>query len=202
MAGTPQPGPRVHAGVINRARRDRVFSRRPSAIDASTTATDPRRARSLPGRRAHLARRPRSPRFFKTHQGDCPASARVTPSCHVGGGGLAITGQRAPQNPYLGDLSGPGGFGGAIVDLEAGARATSTRLRLLARFRRWCWSFASFDVSRPAEAPNPARGERSWHFTGKYIQWHPGGGHHGPDPYWKVSSPQGGTVRVGAYNGN
>ncbi len=27
---TPQPGPRVHAGVIGRARRDRVFSRRPS----------------------------------------------------------------------------------------------------------------------------------------------------------------------------
>lgn len=33
--------------------------------------------------------------------------------------------------------------------------------------------------------------------TGRRIQWHPGGGHHGPDPYWKVSSPEGGTVRIG-----
>lgn len=23
--------------------------------------------------------------------------------------------------------------------------------------------------------------------TGRMIQWHPGGGHHGPNPYWKVS---------------
>jgi len=33
--------------------------------------------------------------------------------------------------------------------------------------------------------------------TGRLIQWHPGGGHHGPAPYWKVSSGSGGTVRVG-----
>jgi hypothetical protein len=34
-------------------------------------------------------------------------------------------------------------------------------------------------------------------FSGRIIQWHPGEGHHGPSPYWKVSSPQGRTVRVG-----
>jgi hypothetical protein len=22
--------------------------------------------------------------------------------------------------------------------------------------------------------------------TGRMIRWHPGGGHHGPDPYWRV----------------
>jgi RHS repeat-associated protein len=33
--------------------------------------------------------------------------------------------------------------------------------------------------------------------TGRLISWHPGGGHHGPSPYWKVSSATGGTVRVG-----
>lgn len=33
--------------------------------------------------------------------------------------------------------------------------------------------------------------------TGWMIQWHPGGGQHGPDPYWKVSSPDTGTIRVG-----
>lgn len=33
--------------------------------------------------------------------------------------------------------------------------------------------------------------------TGRMIQWHPGGGHHGPDPYWKLSDPLKGTVRVG-----
>lgn len=32
--------------------------------------------------------------------------------------------------------------------------------------------------------------------TGRNIQWHPGGGHHGPNPYWKVSSPQGGIVHI------
>jgi len=25
--------------------------------------------------------------------------------------------------------------------------------------------------------------------TGRVIRWHPGGGHHGDDPYWRVSSP-------------
>ncbi len=29
--------------------------------------------------------------------------------------------------------------------------------------------------------------------TGRLIRWHPGGGHHGPNPYWKVSSPKGGV---------
>lgn len=33
--------------------------------------------------------------------------------------------------------------------------------------------------------------------TGRIIQWHPGGGHHGYEPYWKVSSPEGGTIRIG-----
>ena len=32
--------------------------------------------------------------------------------------------------------------------------------------------------------------------TGRIIQWHPGGGHHGPNPYWKVSTGTGGTLRV------
>jgi hypothetical protein len=31
-------------------------------------------------------------------------------------------------------------------------------------------------------------------YTGRMIQWHPGGGHHGPSPYWKVSSPKGGRL--------
>jgi len=29
-----------------------------------------------------------------------------------------------------------------------------------------------------------------------YIQWHPGGGHHGPNPYWKISSGTVGTIRI------
>lgn len=33
--------------------------------------------------------------------------------------------------------------------------------------------------------------------TGRLIQWHPGGGHHGPNPYWKISSPKTGTIRIG-----
>jgi hypothetical protein len=33
--------------------------------------------------------------------------------------------------------------------------------------------------------------------TGRMIQWHPGGGHHGPDPYWKISSGPTGTQRIG-----
>lgn len=33
--------------------------------------------------------------------------------------------------------------------------------------------------------------------TGRMIQWHPGGGHHGPDPYWKLSDPLKGTIRIG-----
>lgn len=30
----------------------------------------------------------------------------------------------------------------------------------------------------------------------RLIQYHPGGGHHGPNPYWKVSSGEKGTIRV------
>jgi hypothetical protein len=29
------------------------------------------------------------------------------------------------------------------------------------------------------------------HPTGPQIRWHPGGGHHGPDPYWRVVGPNG-----------
>jgi RHS repeat-associated protein len=34
------------------------------------------------------------------------------------------------------------------------------------------------------------------HPTGRTIGWHPGGGHHGPHPYWKVNSGHG-PVRIG-----
>ena len=34
-------------------------------------------------------------------------------------------------------------------------------------------------------------------FTDRIIQWHPGGGRHGAQPYWKVSSGKGGTARIG-----
>ena len=33
--------------------------------------------------------------------------------------------------------------------------------------------------------------------TGRTAEWHPGGGHHGPYPYWKISSGERGIVRVG-----
>jgi hypothetical protein len=33
--------------------------------------------------------------------------------------------------------------------------------------------------------------------TGKLIEWHPGGGHHGPEPYWEICSSETGTIRVG-----
>lgn len=32
--------------------------------------------------------------------------------------------------------------------------------------------------------------------TGVYIQWHPGGGHHGPTPYWKISVSGAPTTRI------
>lgn len=32
-------------------------------------------------------------------------------------------------------------------------------------------------------------------FSDRYLQWHPGGGRHGPDAYWKVSSAKTGTQR-------
>ncbi len=32
--------------------------------------------------------------------------------------------------------------------------------------------------------------------TDTFLQWHPGGGHHGPDPYWKFSSGKSGTMRT------
>lgn len=32
--------------------------------------------------------------------------------------------------------------------------------------------------------------------TGRMIRWHPGGGHHGPNPYWTITGGEGGIVRV------
>jgi hypothetical protein len=32
--------------------------------------------------------------------------------------------------------------------------------------------------------------------TGRLIRWHPGGGRHGPDPYWRVSSGPGGKSGI------
>jgi len=32
--------------------------------------------------------------------------------------------------------------------------------------------------------------------TGRAIRWHPGGGHHGPDAYWRVTSPELGRSEV------
>jgi hypothetical protein len=32
--------------------------------------------------------------------------------------------------------------------------------------------------------------------TGRMIRWHPGGGRHGDDPYWRVSSPEGGKSPI------
>lgn len=36
--------------------------------------------------------------------------------------------------------------------------------------------------------------------TGRVIRWHPGGGHHGPEPYWRVSNPGGKSeiIRAGS----
>lgn len=32
--------------------------------------------------------------------------------------------------------------------------------------------------------------------SSRYIQYHPGGGHHGDLPYYKVSSPEHGITRI------
>ncbi|MBC6116465.1 hypothetical protein HCA12_01605 [Listeria innocua] len=34
-----------------------------------------------------------------------------------------------------------------------------------------------------------------------YIQYHPGGGHHGQGAYYKVSSPKNGTIRINIEGG-
>ena len=96
-ASTGSPGPRW--SDLKSPARSTVLSK---AVpwDSSPGGSDPRRA-CLGCILAHQHTRPE---FSRTHLEDCPASARVTPSCHVGGGGLAIAGRRAPQNPCLGGL--------------------------------------------------------------------------------------------------
>ena len=37
---------------------------------------------------------------------------------------------------------------------------------------------------------------RTGAFTGRQLRWHPGGGHHGPQPYWRVAGPNRETVRI------
>lgn len=38
--------------------------------------------------------------------------------------------------------------------------------------------------------------DASGNATGRLVRWHPGGGHHGTTPYWRVSSPEGGKSGV------
>jgi RHS repeat-associated protein len=59
------------------------------------------------------------------------------------------------------------------------------------------WRVESLSKGASAGRGLALREQVSGKLTGRVIFHHPGGGHHGPQPYWKVSSPQGGTVRIG-----
>ncbi|MCG3132768.1 MAG: hypothetical protein FLDDKLPJ_03634 [Phycisphaerae bacterium] len=60
---------------------------------------------------------------------------------------------------------------------------------------------AGWDVDNLARGSHQGEGLRMMEVvngkhTGRNIYWHPGGGEHGPSPYWKVTSPEGGIQRV------
>ena len=38
--------------------------------------------------------------------------------------------------------------------------------------------------------------DENGNLTGRVIRWHPGGGRHGPDPYWRVSTGEGGKSGI------
>jgi hypothetical protein len=63
--------------------------------------------------------------------------------------------------------------------------------------RRAGWSVATLGRGSHVGDGLVLREVREGRFTGRLIQWHPGSGHHGPEPYWKVSTPERGTIRIG-----
>ncbi len=63
--------------------------------------------------------------------------------------------------------------------------------------RRAGWILATLGRGSHSGEGLVLRETQEGRFTGRIIQWHPGGGHHGPEPYWKVSTPERGTIRVG-----
>ena len=58
---------------------------------------------------------------------------------------------------------------------------------------------ATWDLFRLQQTMGQQEGlqEMTTELTGRMMQWHPGGGHHGLDPYWKISTGETGTIRVG-----
>lgn len=62
---------------------------------------------------------------------------------------------------------------------------------------------AGWVIDKLGQGKHAGQGEawREWRRgkkTHRVIFWHTGGGHHGPHPYWKVSSGLVGIVRVGS----
>ncbi len=75
------------------------------------------------------------------------------------------------------------GMGPAQVEAAIGGSA-GWRIEALARGQH---AGQGWVLRQYAEAGNP---------TGSLIRWHPGGGRHGPDPYWRVSSSAGGKSDI------
>jgi hypothetical protein len=63
---------------------------------------------------------------------------------------------------------------------------------------RWDESWREETLSRGAHAGQGwvLREYSSGAPTGRVIRWHPGGGHHGDKPYWRVSGPSAGKSGI------
>lgn len=115
----------------------------------------------------------------------------------------------------LGILLAAGVIGGGYVLWYGSGAAAMFRAAKATRACEWILARPrSLANTSPAEIAELLRGANGWRVgrlgrgsragqgwsftehgangapTGRMIRWHPGGGHHGPNPYWRVSSPE------------
>src|SRR5205807_25802 len=67
---------------------------------------------------------------------------------------------------------------------------------IIAKARRAGWQFGRLGRGAHKGQGVILRELKNGKLTDRMIEWHPGGGHHGPKSYWKISSGKGGTVRI------
>lgn len=123
------------------------------------------------------------------------------------GGDAACADQLLSMLGYYGIAGGGGRAASALPDVAAVLKnpnllnaLSSAQLRLfMFRLQQNGWRLGTLGKgSHKGMGMIIRETDATGKLTGRMIQYHPGGGHHGAQAYWKASSPAHGTIRHGA----